>query len=900
MLTEYMSNFWIVLMLVFAAISACLLIIKFSKKAKVGKLDRDQEEMEIETVKFENSNSLMRKINPVKIEKPIKVAKPEVVTKVITTNEQNNEIIIYQDDEKGIHDVEYLLDGGEVVTEKVKRGNGLKKVPSVKEKTNYKFVGWALSHGVVINEKTFLIFEATKLTATYELVDCEITYKFVGEVKKVLVKQGECLKDIPVVTVGKTKQFTGWTKDGKTVDVDSYVVDKNIEIIALVQTKIYTVIYNYSDKSVVEKVSADDAKLKKIPTDIKKIGHTFVGWKAKNREFKNIESYIVTEDVVLEPVFNIDNYEVVFNIGGTQKCLKVPFEAKLDAYSETTKKEGHIFVGWSIDSVVLTDILGYTVKANSEFRAVYLTKQYDVVYKYNGKEIKKNKFNYGKILGVVAIKLKELQYEIIGWKDEYGKLIDTQTYKITRNIVLECSYQIKQIKINYIMFDYQTSEIIPYGEKLIHAPIIKNNKGYDFKYWLIDGQKVDLPAYKVIKDVEIKAFYKIQTYSVVYTMNNLLIGREKIEYQKGLKAVPNLELEEGYLDKGWFIDKNLINATTYVVEGPVTINFVRDIIRCNVEYIIDHKVVAREVVDYGNILVETPEAPQKVGARFGGWKISSGIVENVDKYYPAGDVKLIANFIDDYHIVTYDIQGDISNKETVKDKGKLINYPQNVKVEGYKFTGWIDQHNGVIHFNKHIVTNSEIITADFEVAHHIIVYDIGEGKTFEEKVSFNQKLKEIPKTLDIEGYSFANWKTKDAGKIDINSYIPTQNKVITAIYKENEYKIKYIMPNNEIIEETVLYKYTLKNTPPAPQKDGHVFKGWQVGKEVINDMDVYHVTGDVNLKAVFTRTEENRANIKNINSNADDVDEIKEEDKANIKSINNDVDEINEKEDKAA
>ena len=108
-----------------------------------------------------------------------------------------------------------------------------------------------------------------------------------------------------------------------------------------------------------------------------------------------------------------------------------------------------------------------------------------------------------------------------------------------------------------------------------------------------------------------------------------------------------------------------------------------------------------------------------------------------------------------------------------------------------------------------------------------------------QKVKYNASAI-APDIPSREGYTFTGW---DKGLNNIKS-----DTVITAQYKINTYKIKFVDYNNNTIkEQTVTYLGSV--TPPdessVPLKDGYVFKSWDSTK-------YNNVKEDATIRAIYT------------------------------------------------
>ena len=109
----------------------------------------------------------------------------------------------------------------------------------------------------------------------------------------------------------------------------------------------------------------------------------------------------------------------------------------------------------------------------------------------------------------------------------------------------------------------------------------------------------------------------------------------------------------------------------------------------------------------------------------------------------------------------------------------------------------------------------------------------------------NQKVEEdsfaSAPTTTKKGYTFVSWN------YDFNEPI-TENKVIVAEWKDNNYRINYDANGGELDNKYTDVSYDAVYKLPIPTKKGYDFCGWYSGEDLVND-GVYKNVGDINLKA---------------------------------------------------
>ncbi len=184
------------------------------------------------------------------------------------------------------------------------------------------------------------------------------------------------------------------------------------------------------------------------------------------------------------------------------------------------------------------------------------------------------------------------------------------------------------------------------------------------------------------------------------------------------------------------------------------------------------------------------------------------------------------------YTVTFDSNGGNTISDvSVKSLDKIGTLPIPER-EGYTFVGWM-YNNELIDENLVVVSNMKL-TATYAPITYTITYNLDNG------------ICENPTTYDItseditlnnpskEGYTFTGW-TSDTDETLVPTYIikegSTGNKVLTANYQENTYKIIYHKNLNNTDEtKEVIINYTSEYTIPDNMfniaDDVLVFNSW--------------------------------------------------------------------------
>ncbi len=184
-------------------------------------------------------------------------------------------------------------------------------------------------------------------------------------------------------------------------------------------------------------------------------------------------------------------------------------------------------------------------------------KSYKVTFKdYDGSIIAEKTMT---IDGIDVPEPEREGYTFIKWDKDF--------YRSSKNIEVTAIYEIKKYSVVFkddygLIFSIQSVE---HGSDAI-APSIQTRPGYDLIGW-------DKSFKNVTSDLEIKALYNVQKYTVSFISN----GGNEIEDIKNLTYGSTIELpipkKEGYMFKGWYVGNN-VNSGLFTSTNQVTSDLV--------------------------------------------------------------------------------------------------------------------------------------------------------------------------------------------------------------------------------------------------------------------------------------------------------------------------------------
>ena len=272
-------------------------------------------------------------------------------------------------------------------------------------------------------------------------------------------------------------------------------------------------------------------------------------------------------------------------------------------------------------------------------------------------------------------------------------------------------------------------------------------------------------------------------------------------------TLPEPPTKEGYTFKGWKDLPEVMPDEDITVEAEFTIN------TYEITYVIDDAVFAKQSVTYGD-KITPPTAPEKEGYTFSGW-------ENLPTTMPAHDVTVTGTFTENSYTLTYVIDGEIFQTETMVF-GATINPPTAPEKEGHTFSGWknlpetMPAHDLVIH-------------GTYSKQQYLLTF-ILDGKVLQQGDVEYGAVITTPSVPAKEGHTFAGWE-------NLPATMPAHDVTVYGTYDKQEYLLRFIA-DGEVVQQRYV-EYGAKIVPPAaPEKEGHAFDGWKDVPETMPARDL--------------------------------------------------------------
>lgn len=244
-----------------------------------------------------------------------------------------------------------------------KHGQLLSEVaPTDVEKTGHVLIGWSTEKGSTTAYDSSKAIEGNlKLYPIWEKAQYKVSFicgegaENVPQVQAVGFEEKVTEPEAIPTKTGYT--FQHWSlKDSEEAYSFATPITDNITLVANWVINEYTVSFMDGEEKAADSQTVEYGKNATAPENPTKEGHTFSCWRKVgfNSPF-DFETEVITENTVLEAVWDINTYTVTFkNADGTDYETKdVFYNGKVDKPEGTpTRGEGYLFKYWTLDNAV--------------------------------------------------------------------------------------------------------------------------------------------------------------------------------------------------------------------------------------------------------------------------------------------------------------------------------------------------------------------------------------------------------------------------------------------------------------------------------------------------------------------------------------------------------------------
>jgi len=594
------------------------------------------------------------------------------------------------------------------------------------------------------------------------------------------------------LTLPKTEDIVGFEdQDGNKIYNNSIIITKDLTLTSITKdqdTRYYEVVF-MDGEDVMSSQTIKHGEAAVAPTTDKE-GYTFKGW---DTDFSN-----VTGDIVVNAKYEIKTYTVKYIVDGVVISNQTVDYGKNAKAPEATEREGYTFIGWDND--------GTNVKSDLTINAKYEVKTYTVNFVANGETISTEIVNHGK--GAKMPKAPKVEGKrFVGW--------DIDVSSVTSDLTVTAVYEDIYSKVSLVV-DGETIDTIAvkYGDNVSFPNMEK--EGYTFSGWSNEGKNVT-------HDMIITGHYSINTYTVSYFVDDMLISTESVDYGNAPTQMPTVE--------GIDWSKYVPSKVTQDIE-------VRAYKNQKVQVVFDmNGTKVTKWIDKGSS-VEAPKPQEVEGHDFVKWDKE---LTNISE-----DTVITAIYKKKTFEVTFKYGDVIIDRQTVS-YGENAKMPNPPVIAGYTFKAW-DATGANIKSNTTINAIYEESQEKVNVGFKIIDETGKTIKTLDSKeFKSGQKLTQadMPALPTIDGYAKGTWSLVDNTAAD--------GLVIKATYTRQSYNVVLQNESGNTVS-TKAVKYGDSYTPDVSklEKPGYTIIGLTDGKTSY-ELSGFVVKENMTLKPIYQK-----------------------------------------------
>ncbi|MBP3920148.1 MAG: InlB B-repeat-containing protein [Bacilli bacterium] len=598
--------------------------------------------------------------------------------------------------------------------------------------------------------------------------------------------------------------FTGWSteKDGEPIYLDEMEVfnlstKNNTKIVLYAMWHIVTLDVEFLDYdgSLYHKTEFDYGDSIVMPENPQRDGYTFLKWDNDVSEVK--------EDLVFNALYNINNYNISYDLNGGAFDEDAPSTFTIENESfeiPNPIKTGYTFLGWTDDNNSEPNMYYEIEKGTIDdinLIANYEPNSYRLLFNTNGakENIEPKEIEFNTTFGELPSVTKD-GYEFVNWTDNNNKEVSSSTiFSEPNDIIVNANWITNQYNITYnlvggsienapTMFDVESDDI------LIPNP---TKDGYIFAGWLINDNNEFITDYIIengsIGDIELTANYKPISYTIVYNSNggNGNMVDDTIKYNNKYSLKANTFTKEGHTFEGWSTEKD--GEVKYLDKEEI----------CN-------------LTNKNNEVINL----------YAKWNILKFSVKYYDKF-------------------------GVLLKDDIVNYGETSIAPPDPYIDGYTFTGWGNDNE--------IIKSDKIYTAQYTTNDYKVQYDLNMDKNDDVKV-IHYSVESDSFSLPIperEGYTFLGWTGSNGLRSEREVTIPkasTGNKNYKANWIANMYKVNLNANNGLVNPNSIDVSYNSSyGILPNATRDGYTFEGWYFNNNLIDELTIMDKSYDHELKA---------------------------------------------------
>ena len=527
-----------------------------------------------------------------------------------------------------------------------------------------------------------------------------------------------------------------------------------------------------------------------------------------NMGFGNTEDEDVPHDDVdislnIYDFFNVSAKSADETMGTVSISTSGKVESGTSITATATPNAGYSFVNWTnADNQEVSKESSYKfdLAAETALTANFKVNKYPVVFINDGVEVQKGDLDFASAITAPENPTKA-GYTFLGWYNGETKFVEGATVPVD-GVTYTAKWQINQ---DTITFDTKGgNEIAPITQDYnteITKPADPTKEGYTFAGW-----DKEIPSNMPAENTTITASWTVNQYEVTFKNGDDVVASAKFDYGTVI-ALPekNVPTKEGYT-LSW---EGYTEGMT-VPAKDITFTVKWTAIEYTITFDSNGGSEVEPITQGYETSVTAPADPTRTGYTFGGWEPA------VPETMPLNGVKCDAKWTINQYTLTFDLNGgesaSIANITADYDTDVTVAAPTRT---GYTFKGWDPEFTGKI------PAADTKYTAKWEVNKYNVTFNTDGGSVIDPiEVVFGSEIT-LPEAPTKEGYTFKGWQ-------DVPQTMPAKDITLVASWTINQYKVTYMVDENNVYQEYTLdYGTDIQVPAKDPTKSGWVFLGWK-------------------------------------------------------------------------
>ncbi len=660
------------------------------------------------------------------------------------------------------------------------------------------------------------------------------TFEFDNSVYNIQVVNKNSLVSVTTPTSTDYVIFNGWTVDGMAVDLSTYTITQNTTFVADVTRK-YDVQFKV-DNSIVDSQIVTENEIPTLPENPSKEGYEFDGWMLNN-SIVDVSSKTITEKIIYVAKFT-KIHTVNFVYEDETISTEQVRNGNLISAPSVENTDYKIFNGWKLNNA-LVDISSYPITADLTFVAD-VTYRYNVYFSVDGVNENTQIITSGQYATLPANPVKA-GYEFDGWMLN-GSVVNPLTISIKE----DTTFTAKFTELHTATFVYEgevvETQTIRHNE-LAKSVNVANTTYKVFNGWTVDNASVNLQTYAITQDTTFVASITYK-YDVNFVVDYELYNSQVIT-KGSVATLPSEPIKEGYEFDAWTLDGQVVEPSTYIVEGNTT--FTATFTKLHtVNFVYEDSTISTQTIRNGNIST-APTISNTNYKVFNGWLLNGSLVDvSVLSIY--NDTTFVADISYSYD-VQFKVQDIVHNSQIV-GSGNYATQPSNPELSNYYvFNGW-EVNGTIVDVSTYAITENTVFTASLTDR-----YDVNfmvDGVLFNTQIVTEGSYPTNPGTPTKTNYTFSGWSIDGVNIVSATNYKITGTTTFNAIFGLTQYTLTI----NNLVDEI----YTVSQLPnttytlTTPSIEGYTFLGWRLeeGSSGSISGNVFTFgTGDATVYAYF-------------------------------------------------